>query len=129
MGRFRAKIREGRRALHEYMSVPALYFSWPNPAEIREISVRVHDKRQALGDLKGTSFNYAEREDDSPRIVFMRSEVDRPVRNMIVSIEPGVAYRLGVNEAPDDITITNKCTRLEPEDALAPGFPSPPPIV
>lgn len=119
-GPFREHIRAARRQLHNYMSVPALYFKPGLPA--RAITVRVHDKFLANGDLKGTSFHYAEIEDDAPRLVFMRSEVD-PERGYYVSVEPGVAYFVDTPMAPDDITRTARCQRVS--ESQASGFPLP----
>lgn len=118
-------MRKGRRKLHDYMSVPALYFPFPYVAGetvVQEITVRIHDKFVAFGDLKGTTFNYAEMEDDSPRIIFMRNEVE-PSRNYIVSVEAGSAYRVDAPMAPDDITITARCARLHTSEAA--GLPVP----
>ncbi|MFC3724401.1 hypothetical protein [Neoaquamicrobium sediminum] len=107
------------------MSVPALYFASPyvpGDTPVTEISVRVHDTPIVLGDLKGTNFNYAEIEDNSPRIIFLRSEVE-PARGMIVSVEPGVAYRVDTNRAPNDITTTSRVVRLTKDEAA--GLPVP----
>lgn len=120
MGRFRQQVRDARRTLHDYMSVPALYFAKNGP--VREITVRVHDKFMALGDLKGTNFHYAEMEDDSPRLVFMLSEVE-PSRGYYVSVEPGVAYFIDTPRVPDDITQTCRCQRLSDQEAE--GLPVP----
>lgn len=124
-GRFRQHIRRGRAQLHDHMSVPALYFASryvPGDTLVMDITVRVHDTLHVLGDLKGTNFNYAEIEDNSPRIIFMRSEVE-PVRSMTVSVEPGVAYRVDTVRAPNDITVTARVARLT-KDEMA-GLPVP----
>lgn len=124
-GPFRQKLRKARTRLHNYMSVSALYFPLPyeeGVTPVQEISVRVHDHWIAQGDLKGTNFNYAEMEDDSPRIIFMRSEIE-PVRNYIVSVAAGVVYRVDSIKAPNDITVTANCARLHPSEAA--GLPVP----
>lgn len=113
-GRFHQKLRRARRQLHDHMSVDALYFAHPYVAgetPVLPITVRVHDTPVVLGDLKGTNFNYAEMEDNAPRIVFMRDEIE-PVRGMVVSVEPGVAYRIDTVRAPNDITVTARVARL-----------------
>ena len=122
MGVFRDQIREARRTLHEDMSVPAMYFMEDSPDAAIAITVRIHEQWMALGDLKGTNFNYAETESITPRIIFMLSEVD-PERGAIVSVEPGVAYRVDTPLPPDDITVTATVSKLTPDEAV--NFPLP----
>lgn len=124
MGPFRQHIREARRALHDYMSVPALYFQWPLPEDQEPllVSVRVHDRIILDGDLKGTNFHYAERYDNVPRAIFMRSEVE-PQRNMVLTIEPGVGYRIDSVEPPNDLTVTANLIRLREEEMIGMPFP------
>jgi len=126
MGKFRQRMREGRRTLHEHMSVPALYFADPSVDDPILITVRVHEKWVALGDLKGTNFNYAEVSDIAPRIIFLRSEIE-PERGYLVSVEPGVAFRIDNVLPPDDITVTATVIALSPDDTV--GLPVPPPEV
>lgn len=125
VGKFREKLRSGRRVLHDRMGDPALYFAPPyvgGDTVVTPITVRVHEHFGLLGDLKGTNFNYAEVEDQSPRIVFMRDEIT-PVRNMVVSVAPGQAYRVDTVSPPNDITVTARVVRLMKEDAE--GLPVP----
>lgn len=136
MGRFRSLIREAREQLHEYMSVPALYLAqWPVPVidpddpdppaiiAPQEITVRIHDKYLLIGDLKGTNFHYAERYDYAPRVIFMRSEIDRPQKPHIISVAPGIAYRVDAVEPPDDITVAATMIRVSVADTV--GMPVP----
>lgn len=124
MGRFQSQMREARRKLHDYLHVPALYFPWPLGATVpRLVTVRVHERFLSLGDLAGANFHYAERRDSSPSAIFLRSEVD-PVRGMLISLEPGVAYRLDAVDPPDDITVTARIVRLGAKDLV--GLPLPP---
>ena len=86
------------------------------------ITVRVHEFWKALGDLKGTNFNYAEVEDITPRIVFLLSEVG-PKRGAIVSVAPGEAYRVDLVLPVNGITVTAKVVKFSAEEAQ--GFPVP----
>ncbi len=122
MGDYRAKMRAGRGKLHERMSTPAIYLPAAGSRSQISISVRVHEFWKALGDLKGTNFNYAEVEDISPRIVFLLSEVS-PKRGAIVSVAPGEAYRVDLVLPHDDITVTAKVVKYTAEEAK--GFPVP----
>jgi hypothetical protein len=124
-GSFRKKLAIARRKLHGNMSVPALYFMPPYDEVltlVQDCTVRVHDHMQALGDLKGTNFNYAEVEDDSPKIVFLRDEI-APKRGMVISVSNGVAYQVDTVKPPNGITITANVSRMAAKDAV--GFPVP----
>lgn len=126
MGSFREQMDEGRALLHEEMSVRAIYFVPPyDPVTtvVQEVTVRVHDKFLALGDLKGTNFNYAELEAISPRIIFWREELAEPERNAIVSVKRGLAYRLDHDMEHDGKTITAISARMDESKTI--GFPIP----
>lgn len=122
MGNFREKLRAGRKQLHERMSTPAIYLPAAGSTSQVLISVRVHEHFKALGDLKGTNFNYAEVEDISPRIVFLRSEIS-PKRGAIVSVAPGEAYRVDHVLPHDDMTVTAKVVKFTEQESK--GFPVP----
>ena len=122
MGDYRARMRQGRAQLHERMSVPALYLPIAGSRSQTLINVRVHEFWKALGDLKGTNFNYAEVEDIAPRLVFLLSEI-QPKRNAIVSVAPGEAYRVDLVLPPDDITVIAKVIKFSAEEAKS--FPVP----
>lgn len=122
---FREQMRDARRQLHDYMSVTAVaWYGEPpeDPEDLIKLTVRVHEKWLALGDLKGTNFNYAEVEAIAPRMIFMVDQII-PDRDLIVSVEIGVAFRVDHTLDADDITITAVVIRL-PEDYTT-GFPVP----
>lgn len=129
MGRFHEQMNRGRRKLHEFMQRPALCFEHPyRPGDAgKPITVRVHDNYLRLGDLKGTNFNYAEKEEDVPTLIFMRDELAAQgielKRNMIVSVEPGLGYRISTPKPPNGITISTTASRLDDEDVD--GLPVP----
>lgn len=128
MGVFREAMREAREILHETMSVPAKYFPMeynPSTSIVIDITVRVHDKFMALGDLKGTNFNYAEIESIAPRAIFWRSEVT-PARNFIISLEPGLAYRIDNISEHDDKTVTCAVVRMKVDKTTSFPVPSAP---
>ncbi len=107
-----------------HLRVPALYLSSID-AEPVPCFVRVHTKFQALGDMKGTNFNYAEREDITPRIIIWREEIPQPVRNAIISVEAGEAYYLDNIQPPDDLTITAMVLQLDADDEKLALLPIP----
>jgi hypothetical protein len=127
MGSFREQMDEARAILHDEMSVEAVYFVPPyNPLTtvVQDITVRVHDKFIALGDLKGTNFNYAELESIAPRIVFWREQIEAPEHNAIVSLKPGLAYRIDRDQEYDGVTVTAYAARMD--ESKTSGFPVPP---
>lgn len=122
MRSFRDIKRKARRDLHRELQVPALYIAdIGGPAVL--VHVRPHTKFNALGDLQGTNFNYAEREEPQPRIIFMRDEVMAPKRGAIISVEPGEAYRVDHTQPADDISITAYVIQLTEKEAV--GLPVP----
>jgi hypothetical protein len=112
-GPFQDKVDRARRQLHDYMHVDALYYSAPTVGEIpyiRQITCRVHDKFLRVGDLAGTNFHYAEMEENSPRGIFMRSEIE-PKRGYIMATLRGY-YRIDSMLPSDGITVTANLVRL-----------------
>ena len=126
MGSFRDQMDEARQILHEEMCVDALYFADPfDPLRtvVTPVTVRIHDKFIALGDLKGTNFNYAELESIAPRIIFWRHDIEMPQHKAIVSVKPGLAYRIDHSQEPDGLTITATVARMDAKKTI--GFPVP----
>lgn len=109
--------RQARRDLHTHLAVSALYIlgsDAPLP-----VTVRLQIQSQPLGDLKGTSFHYAERDESSPTAIFMRSELADPKRGAIISVAVGEAYRIDTVLQPYDITIAAHIVPLSPAQASA----------
>jgi len=115
-------IRRARRDVQQHLRVPALYLatlaSRPIPC-----FVRVHTSNAALGDMKGTSFSYAERIEFTPSVLIWREEVAAPVRGAIISVEPGEAYKIDHVSPPDDLTIKATVVALSAREAT--GLPVP----
>lgn len=129
MHEFHAARIKARRIVHETMSRPALCsmnFSLAPGDEGYEapipVTVRVHDKFVAQGDLAGTNFHYAERAEDAPRIIFLRGEI-APERGLYVSLETGLAYQVDHVDPADNITVTTRAVPLSAADCA--GFPVP----
>lgn len=105
------------------MQVPALYLlgdgPWTNPPLIH---VRLHVKFDAVGDLQGTNFHYATRQEVTPKIRFDLTEID-PLGGAIISIEAGEAYRIDNVQPSDDQFVTAEVIRLS--DRQAEGLPVP----
>lgn len=120
---FRDKKVAMRERLHGLMQ--SLAFLYPegltdNDPEI--VSVRVHTQIAQEGDIKGTSFAYAEKLSEEPRLVFLARE-HVPRRGDIVMLSPVEGYRVDATEPQDTITISAKVVRLsktECEDYDAP---------
>lgn len=125
---FRDIKRQARRDLHNTLKVAALYFRDDEDGNLLDtpelVYVRVHTKREKAGDMAGTNLSYAEVQEISPRIIFMVDEVAAPVRNAIVSIAAGEAYRIDNTLPADDITVTAEATRMPLAQTI--GLPVPP---
>lgn len=126
-----------RAALHEAMQVAALYLV-QNPDYVTPVidpdiprylqtpvNVRVASKWGTLGDMKGTNFHFAEREEVKPKIIFLRSEIAVPVRNAVVSISADEAYRIDNAMPLDGITITAECLILSAAQIALGAYPVP----
>lgn len=87
------------------------------------VSVRIQLESQPLGDLKGTNFHYAERDEPDPQIVFMVDEVPMPKRGAIVSVAAGEAYRIDSTLTPHDITVAARVLPLTAAETV--GLPLP----
>ncbi len=122
MSRFRDIKRQARRDLHEELEVAAFYIAEPD-ADPVPVTVRVHTSFAALGNQKGTNFNSAEMIDRQPQIIFMRDQGVIPRRNAIVSVEVGEAYKIGVVQPPDDLTIKADITPVPKSETV--GLPVP----
>lgn len=127
MAGFRAIRDKARAALHEALQVPALYLpvGWTPDDDHLLVNVRVHTSFNALGEVAGTSFRYAERQEVTPKIVFLRTQVALPQVNAIVSVAEGEAYRVTNSMPPDNATIMAEVIPLSA--AQANGLPIPPP--
>jgi hypothetical protein len=100
---------KARSALHDAMKVPAYYFAAIGDDPV-ECSVRVHSKFRALGDIS-TMSGLSERIDETPRLVFLVSEVT-PVNKSFVTISASEGYQIDHLEPDDGITVTAIVSRL-----------------
>lgn len=122
MDKFEAALQRSMKQKFDHMGRTALYFTNPAASNPKKIKVIVTDRFTAAGDMKGTSFNYAEIEEVAPTIEFLRSEVE-PARNAYVSITKDLGYRIDVSKPSEEITVTAKAVRLRPEELR--NFPIP----
>lgn len=99
----RAIKNQARRDLHAEAQIPAYYRASASDEWI-PVEVRLHTNFTTGGELTG--FQAAQMHDISPRLIFMRDQVDKPARGAMVSIEEGEAWQLGDALEPDGITIT-----------------------
>ena len=124
MSRFAAALERSIRQKFRHMADVALYFVDPAAANPKFIHVCITDRFLMVGDLKGTNFNYAEIEVESPTIEFLREQVD-PVANAYVSVKPGLVYQIDTVLPPEGISVTARALRV-PAAKLR-NFPTPDP--
>lgn len=109
---FFEKKRRARKLLHRELSRPAFYFPDPDdPETYEEITVRVHYKFDALGEMKGTSFEYAEKQAVVPKLVFNNEEIT-PQNHAVVTLMQYEAYQVDNVLPPDDFTTTAEAPRM-----------------
>lgn len=120
MSRFHALKQQARRDVHREMSLPAFYRASPT-SEWQPVNVRLLRRTDKIGDIPG--LEGATLIDMAPRMVFMRCEVEMPVRNAVVSIGDGQAWRVGECEPPDGISITAQVAPLPAAQTV--GYPVP----
>ena len=115
MSFWRDQKKVARRVVHDTMQIAALYLAYvpldgasPDPLPV---DVRLHTEFKALGDQAGTSFQFAERHETVPKIIFLRSQIT-PVRGAVVSVALGEAYEIDNVMPPSEEYITVEVTRL-----------------
>lgn len=113
-----------RRDLHAEMQVPALYIAVPAATPF-PCTVRQHDKPEVMTVTPGTTqTGLAQAQITSDRLIFITDDAPPLIRNnAVVSIAPGVAYRINHTHPAHDITITAEVTRLSAAEAA--GLPVP----
>jgi hypothetical protein len=114
--------RFARRDLHAQMQVPAVYLA-TRSAQPVIVHVRLHNKFDRAGDVKGARMYPGEIENISPKIIFDLSEIT-PVTGAVVSFEPGEAYNVDHLLPNDDTYQTASVTRLL-EGPRSAGLPVP----
>lgn len=120
--------RAARLDLHRGMQVKAFYYppdeDWP-----QIVQCRTHYQFGALGDVKGTSFGYAETREQRPYLIFMLEPTPEqpivvdPDRNALVMVSPTEGYRIDDVDPRDFITRKAYCVPLPDRqlgDRLAP---------
>jgi len=111
---------KARRKVHDTMRVKAIYVPPSGPNQ--EVFIRVHYKMEPLADMKGTSYDYAERWETVPRIIVLKEDLV-PERGGIFSVTAGEAYQVDHVQPDDGITVTAEVSRMEAADTV--GLPVP----
>lgn len=106
-----------RRDLHRQMQVEAFYYA-PKALLPRAVQVRVHNKWDAKGDQQGTSFNYGELREETPKLTFLFEQCD-PDPQAVVVISDYEAYRVLVPDPRYLQTVAAACVALQPQEIAA----------
>lgn len=80
---------------------------------------------KALGDLKGTNFNYAEIEESTPAIVVWRDDGNLPAQRSIYIFEDGEGFRVNHANPAHHETITYEVARMNPAEIQRLGLVPP----
>lgn len=108
---FREIKEASRRALHDFMAQPAVYYADPVAGSPKEITARPHAKSGRIGDLPGTNLNYAEVFDRQERVILWREQVPAPVRGGLIIFSAEEGYWIDTVEPADGQTFTVNVTR------------------
>lgn len=129
---FRDIKRRARQTIHDRLAEPALYFADQDATPV-PVTVRLHLRFDALGELLTVSAGFADRQELTPRIIFMNSQIT-PARDAILVTKDLGAYNIETDVAPDDITTTAEVSKISKgqitrfgwdPDALYCGHPAP----
>ena len=120
---FRDIKEAARRALHDFMGQPAIYYADPLTGQPLAITARPHAKSGRIGDLPGTNLNYAEVFDRQERVILWREQVPVPVRGAMVVFSEVEAYWVDTVEPPDGQTVTVNVTRAKQSEIVGLTLP------
>ncbi len=120
---FRDIKEAARRALHDFMGQPAVYYADVLAGSSREITARPHGKGGRIGDLPGTNLNYAEVYDRKERVILWREQVSNPARGGLIIFSAEEGYWIDTVEPPDGQTVTVNVNRATTEELLGLDVP------
>lgn len=123
MNKFVAALRRSTRQKFAHMARPVLYFTDPAATNPKIVMVIVTDRFTRAGDQKGTNFNSAELEIESPTIEFLCEQIE-PARNAYVSVDRGLTYRIDTVLPFEDITVTARAARVTKDKLRNWPYPS-----
>ncbi|MDX0622908.1 hypothetical protein GOD54_23700 [Sinorhizobium medicae] len=103
------------------MAEPVLFLETRTDAPVR-VTCRLHLQFEKLGDLANVRAGFAERQETTPRIIFMNAEGAEPIRNAYVITKDMGAYLIQNVLAPDDITTAAEVTEVLKETATKYGW-------
>ncbi|MCQ4311696.1 hypothetical protein NAV33_07280 [Pseudomonas stutzeri] len=118
MASLREIKRKARMQLHALAAEPALYLAEPTAVPVG-VTVRLHLSFNELGELLRGGF--ADRQEMTPRIIFMGSQVQPLHRGIVVTKDLG-AYLVDNDLPPDDITITAEVSKLSRNQTISFGW-------
>lgn len=123
-----------RQALHSFMGRPAMLYL--DPAVERDaaaITVRHHEKAAMVGDLAGTSLNYAESHDDQETVVFWCEQLEplvgataSPPRGALVVLSATEGYWVDNTRTRYGQTVTAEVTPASEADLAGKTTPEAP---
>lgn len=107
---WRDQKRGMRRDVHQAMRVPAVYLTHAAAAPQR-VDVRLHTQFN-VAKITGAGPGFADVQDTTPRIVFSRAEVTKPLHKAFVVVSADEIYTIGSVRPPEDDFITAEVAPL-----------------
>lgn len=120
MATFRDQKRQARRQLHSALAEPVLYLKTRTDAPVG-VTCRLHLSFEQLGDLAGSRAGFGERQDVTPRIIFLNAQIKPEHEAYVITRDMG-AYRIANTVPPDDITTAVEVTEVLKESAAKYGW-------
>lgn len=118
----RDAIERGRAQVFEAHARPCLY----TPPGLDPIVTRakLHEKFDALGEVKGTSYDYAEKQEPRPIVLVFQDTIYPPLkRNAMIMFAVDRGYRVDNIKPRHGAYVDAVVTRLQPSDLV--GLPYP----
>lgn len=109
-----AAQRRATRKKFDHMGRTALYYADPAAMNPRIIRVCITDRFTTVGDQKGTSYNSAELEVETPMVEFLLEQL-QPRQGAFVAVQRGLVYQIDTLLPFDDISVTGRAVRIRPD--------------
>ena len=117
LGGIESEKAAARQRLHARLAVAANAYAGGDPeVEPDATRLRVASRIEPIGSLTGSGYTYAERWEDSPKLIFLISE-HTPERGDVYSLAADIAYVVEAVEPRDGLTISARAARLSTEQA------------
>lgn len=118
---FRDSKRAARTQLHNALAEPVLFLESRTDAPV-VVTCRLHLSFEKLGDLANVRAGFADRQETTPRVVFLNSQGAKPGTASYVITKDMGAFKVNNVLPPNDITTEAEVTKVELPNAVKHGW-------